>query len=105
MFNFSKEDRVVELPKPILEHVPVFVERRYAELEGLENAIKDKDFTFVRSYCHNILGIAAQYHFFKLEEISIGLQTAARERNIETIEELFPILKSYLEEKYQKYKQ
>ncbi|MBD64321.1 MAG: hypothetical protein CME62_03890 [Halobacteriovoraceae bacterium] len=97
-FKFTKNDNVNELPDPIKENLPHFIDHRVKEFEEVAIHFRDGDLEKVRNYCHSVRGIAASYNFHKLDEIITHFQDLAKNGDKEAIRKLIPIYTEYLKE-------
>jgi HPt (histidine-containing phosphotransfer) domain-containing protein len=95
--DFSKEDKVDDLPEVLRNYLPKYLSNRTKDLIELENAIVNKNVQSVSSVCHRINGTAANYGLFRLEEISRRLQKVVKENNFNEAKALVDSLRSYLE--------
>ncbi len=95
-FKFTKQDEFQKLHPNITSYMNTFVENRIKALEKLKQGIYEENFSIIRDYCHNHIGVAGSYKCYKLEEIVSYIQEHARQGEIEPIVEVLPILEAYL---------
>jgi HPt (histidine-containing phosphotransfer) domain-containing protein len=94
-FNFEKKDTVESLPEQIRNHLSHYVQNR---LDDFSKIKKDGfDYAYIRDYCHKVVGSARSYQLHQLEEITLVLQSLAREQEYEQIKELLIDYEQYLE--------
>lgn len=93
-FKFSKTDDIESLPSQIRQYIPRYVDNRIIELNELKEC--QNNFALILDFCHKILGSARSYNLHQLEEITLVLQTCARQESNEQIEILFTEFESYL---------
>lgn len=91
--NFEKIDPL------LVDYVPTYIKNRINEMDELKYSLKTKDFEAIRGSCHKVLGSAASYGLFQLEEIINKLQSCAREENIESTRLYVEALEKYLKNK------
>lgn len=97
-FEFTKTDKLEDLPGPIKDHVKAFIRNRISQFEILKEAVEEEDFEEIRLFCHAQLGVAGSYNCYKLEEITLYIQDYARQEVLDPIKEIIPILEKYLTE-------
>ena len=95
-FKFTKQDEFQHLHPNITSYMGTFVENRINALDDLKQGVEQKDFSKIRDYCHNHMGVAGSYKCYKLEEIVGYIQDYARSGEIEPIVEVLPVLEEYL---------
>jgi HPt (histidine-containing phosphotransfer) domain-containing protein len=91
-----KRDKIDELPGPLKEYIPTYFEHRRAELPELLDALGKDDFQSIRAVCHRIIGSAASYKLYRLEEIAKELQKEAKAKNSEACKKHLSMLNDYL---------
>ena len=73
-----------------------YIDHQHAELDRLNQALKDSDFAVLGKGGHNLKGTGAGYGFSELTDIGRALETAAKEGNAATAEVLLEQLEWYL---------
>ena len=76
--------------------IPGFLENRHKDVQALTEALNAQAFATVQSIGHSLKGVGGGYGFTEISEIGASLETAAREQNLATIEELTRSLQEYL---------
>jgi hypothetical protein len=97
-FKFSKSDNISDLHPNISKFFPKFVNNRVEEYELFKVAVESGDMSSVRLYCHKVVGIAASYNCFKLEEISLYVQNCAKSDDMESIKTVLGVFDQYMTE-------
>jgi HPt (histidine-containing phosphotransfer) domain-containing protein len=65
-------------------------------MNGLEHALKNRDFEALRKAGHNLKGTGAAYGFGEITDIGRSLEAAAKDNNAEAIEILLDRIDSYV---------
>ena len=73
-----------------------YLDRRRAELCGLEQAVHDGDFPAIRKAGHNLKGTGTAYGFEEITEIGRSLEEAAEDGDVFVIETLLDRMDSYI---------
>ena len=73
-----------------------YLERRRAELSGLEQAVHDGDFAAIRKAGHNLKGTGAAYGYAEITDIGRSLEAAAKDGDAVAVESLLDQMSSYI---------
>lgn len=83
---------------PILRDLlPGYLDRRWAELGTLSEALERKDFATLRTIGHNLHGSGGAYGLAKVSELGQVLEAAANKRDCETIRATIQNMRAFLE--------
>lgn len=88
---------LVTIDKDIEEIVPTFLENRKKDIITLESAINQKDCKSIEVIAHKLAGNAGSYGFDELGSIGIIMESAAKDNNIDVINNQLSLMKNYLE--------
>ncbi len=84
---------------PYLEDlIPRYLENRRKDIEKLGEAVAARDFEQIRILGHSMAGSGGGYGFREITVIGRALESAARERDVETIRARIQDLREYLED-------
>jgi CheY-like chemotaxis protein/HPt (histidine-containing phosphotransfer) domain-containing protein len=73
-----------------------YLQRRRAELSGLEQALHEGDFAAIRKAGHNLKGTGAAYGYAEITDIGRSLEAAAKEGDAVAVEALLDQMDSYI---------
>ena len=93
----SDDKITVTVDADLEELIPGFLENRKTDIENLQNAVNDANFSTLQSIGHSLKGVGGGYGFQQLSEIGAGIETAAKEQNMETISGLVDEMAVYLD--------
>lgn len=92
MTNFSGGD------DPILaDLLPGYLDRRWSELETLNQALEAGDFAKLMIIGHNLHGSGGAYGLDKISELGQALETAAREKDGDSVRATIQRIRAFLE--------
>lgn len=97
-FKFTKQDKVSELHPNITKFLGTFIQNRIDEYKLFKSAVDQNDMASVRMYCHKVVGIAASYKCYKLEEMALYIQKCSRENDVESIKSSICEFDAYMQE-------
>ena len=93
----SAEKIVVVVDIDLEELIPGFLENRNKDVPILRQAYSDQDLVKLQSVGHSLKGVGGGYGFDMLSEIGAEIETAAKQSNLDVMEELINRLSDYLE--------
>jgi HPt (histidine-containing phosphotransfer) domain-containing protein len=67
-----------EVQKTIAQLVPAYLERRTADVQVLEQALKRDDLPAIQRIAHNMKGTGSGYGFTKITDIGARMEAAAK---------------------------
>ncbi len=88
---------IVVIDSDLKDIVPAFVEKRRVELTTIKEAIIKNDFTALASIGHKLKGNAGGYGLYQLSEYGARLETSAKQRDLNVLNEVFAEITSYLD--------
>jgi len=91
------EGKIVVQVDPDLEDlIPGFLENRRLDAEKLRADIESNDFDSIEALGHSIKGVGGGYGFKLMSEYGANIETSAKERNTDVIQENINQLDDYL---------
>ncbi|NNF66435.1 MAG: Hpt domain-containing protein [Gammaproteobacteria bacterium] len=82
---------------PILrELLPGYLARREEELKMLDEALKNKDFSTLRTIGHNLFGSGGAYGLIRVSELGRQLEVAAQQADSEEIQSTIQQMREFL---------
>ena len=87
---------VVRVPPDLKEFVPDFLARRHADVQRLQQALKQGDYDAIRVTGHNMKGSGAGYGFDAITELGGVLEPAAKNGDASAIRRCADELAAYL---------
>ncbi len=88
---------VVMVDIDLEELIPGFLENRAKDVTILREAGAAQDLAKLQSVGHSLKGVGGGYGFDVLSEIGADIEIAAKEKNLDVMEELINRLADYLE--------
>ena len=86
----------VTLDRDIEELIPHFLESRSKDIVLITSSIDTDDFKAIEGVAHKLSGNAGSYGFTALGLIGKTMETAAKEKDMDTIKNEFKKMKEYL---------
>jgi HPt (histidine-containing phosphotransfer) domain-containing protein len=93
----EKEKIIVNVDEDIAELIPWYLNNRKEDIEVMTKALSAGDFEKIRIIGHTMKGSGAGYGLEQITEIGKDIETAAKEKNADTIRESIDWLSSFLE--------
>lgn len=87
----------VIIDKDIEDLIPKFMQKRNEDVLSIQELIKNKDFSGIRTIAHRITGTSLAYGFNNIAEVARGIETYARDEKLDEIVALFEKYKSIIE--------
>ncbi|MCX7991703.1 MAG: Hpt domain-containing protein [Proteobacteria bacterium] len=88
---------IVFINEELEEIVPLFIEKRYKDIEEISKCLNSEDYDTIRRLGHNIKGTAGGYGFLKIMEIGRDIERYASEKSSGKIIEEINKLKYFLD--------
>ncbi len=88
---------VVKVDEDLEELIPGFLENRINDVQLLRDALAGEDAARLQSIGHSLKGVGGGYGFDALSEIGAKIEIAAKEMNVNVIEEIIGEMADYLE--------
>jgi histidine phosphotransfer protein HptB len=86
----------VEISRDLEEIAPIFLENRKKDVGTLRVAASAKDFATLQTLGHRMKGDGGGYGFDTISEIGAGLENAAKQQDLPTIEHCIVELEDFL---------
>jgi signal transduction histidine kinase/CheY-like chemotaxis protein len=88
---------LAQVPDAVRSYIPRFLERMRESLEGLQGALREKNFETVQHLGHKMKGTGSSFGFDPISHIGRALEETAKIKDIEIIREKIDELANYLE--------
>ncbi|GJL79703.1 MAG: hypothetical protein NPINA01_26920 [Nitrospinaceae bacterium] len=88
---------VVEIDPDLEELIPGYLQNRKKDVEGVQAALNNGDFDLIQRMGHTMKGSGGGYGFDFISAIGLNLEEAAKEKNVEKIQESLRSLCDFLE--------
>jgi HPt (histidine-containing phosphotransfer) domain-containing protein len=92
----SKDKITVNIDPDLEDLIPGFLANRKEDIVKLKSALANEDIDNLRSIGHSLKGVGGGYGFQKITEIGAEIEDYAKEKNLQSIEELIDNLEDYL---------
>ena len=92
----SDDKIVVTVDADLEELIPGFLENRSKDIQILREALAAQEISKLQSIGHSLKGVGGGYGFDALSEIGAEIEIAAKEQNMDPIEELIDRMADYL---------
>jgi len=97
MQESMSEDKIkVNVPSYAVQLVPNFLKNREKDIKEVENSLKRKDFETIERVGHSMKGSGSIYGFDGISEIGKSIESSAKNKNSEEIQDNLSKLKNYL---------
>lgn len=93
----SQNKFTVTIDADLEELIPGFLENRRQDLEKMQAAIEAGDYENLRTVGHSLKGVGGGYGFMQITELGAAIESAAREKDMETARKCVTELSEYLE--------
>jgi HPt (histidine-containing phosphotransfer) domain-containing protein len=90
------KDKISELPEALYNHLPVFIDNRKNELQGLRCSFENKDQDKILKWTHRVLGVSDSYKLFELTQIVQNMENKLKNNESIEFRKEYEILSSYL---------
>ena len=95
--SISPSDLTVRPEADLEDLIPDFMNNRRADLAQIQEAMTNKDFTFIKRLGHTLKGISRPYGFVYLETLSKRLEQAGESQDLNQVQALYDEIKYYLD--------
>jgi HPt (histidine-containing phosphotransfer) domain-containing protein len=95
--KMSVDKIVVTVDEDLEELIPGFLKNRNKDVPVLREAFAQQDIDKLQSVGHSLKGVGGGYGFDFLSEIGAEIENAAKQKNLDVMEELINRLADYLE--------
>ena len=94
----SQDNKIIVLiDSELKDLIPGFLSNRRQDVIKMQTALADGDYDTIRLLGHSMKGAGGGYGFDTITDIGKALETAAREKNAQKLQEQIRILTHYLE--------
>ena len=91
------DDKIkVNVPSYAVQLIPNFLKNREKDIKAVENSLKTKDFETIERVGHSMKGSGSIYGFDGISEIGKHIESSAKNKNSEEIQDSLSKLKNYL---------
>jgi HPt (histidine-containing phosphotransfer) domain-containing protein len=92
----NQEKIIVTIDKDLEDLIPGFLANRNKDIQLLHRARDAGDFPTIQSIGHGLKGVGGGYGFDRMSELGAEIETAAKRKNLDHIEELIETYSDYL---------
>ena len=93
----SDDKIVVAVDEDLEELIPGFLQNRNKDIELLREALAGSDLARIQSIGHSLKGVGGGYGFDGLSEFGANIEMAAKDSNVDKIQEQVNEMAKYLE--------
>ena len=90
------KDKISELPEVLYNHLPVFIDNRKNELQGLRSSFENKDQDKILKWTHRVLGVSDSYKLYELTQIVQNMENKLKNNESIELRKEYELLSSYL---------
>jgi HPt (histidine-containing phosphotransfer) domain-containing protein len=91
------DDKIkVNVPSYAVQLIPNFLKNREKDIKEVEDSLKRKDFETIERVGHSMKGSGSIYGFDGISEIGKSIESSAKNKNSEEIQDNLSKLKNYL---------
>ena len=90
------EKLIIHVDQELEELMPLFMETRQRDMEGLAKGLACKDFAALRVIGHGMKGSGGAFGFQLITDIGAIIEASALKNDAATIEQQFALLRDYL---------
>jgi|GEM_PF-450706 len=87
----------IQVDESIKDLVPDYLKNRKIDVEKMNNALRENNFSSIESIAHKIKGSGGSYGFTKMSQIAQQLEISAKENNYEETKNMIKNFKHYLD--------
>jgi HPt (histidine-containing phosphotransfer) domain-containing protein len=87
----------VNVPSYAVQLIPNFLKNRKKDIKEVENSLKKEDFETIERVGHSMKGSGSIYGFDGISEIGKCIESSAKNKNSEEIQDNLSKLKNYLD--------
>ena len=95
-FMLSKEKKVINIPKELVQLIPGFLSRRDNDLKNMKVFYEEKNFEEIRKVGHRLKGNGLGYGFDYLSVLGKEIESSSLSKDEEKLNESLAELEEYL---------